>query len=198
MRRTSAFRRRLPDVQRRARSSVGRIPRIRSLAGLAAVSAIVAWSALSVVNAFGTVDRTRSASSAAYEYEYNKAHLFVVKHVVNNNGRTAVASDFTMTIGGVLADGGNSFPGSETGTMKIVQAGSYTLSETGPAGYLPTYSSGCSGTLSAGQTATCTVTNDDVAAPLELVAMCFRGRTIVVQQKFVASLLARGATLGPC
>jgi hypothetical protein len=139
-----------------------------------------------------------SSATAASEYEYNSGHLIVVKHVVNDNGRTAVASNFTMTIGGVVASGGNSFPGSEAGTDKLVTAGSYSVSETGPSGYVPTYSSGCSGTISAGQTVTCTVTNDDVAASLRLVTLCFNNRTITVQQKFVAGLLARGATLGPC
>jgi hypothetical protein len=33
---------------------------------------------------------------------------------------------------------------------------------------------------------------------VQLVTLCYRGRTIVVQQKFVARLLAKGATLGPC
>jgi hypothetical protein len=70
MQRTSAFRRRLAGAQLRARISLDRIPRFRSLAALAAVSAILAWSALSVVNAFGTVEVTRSANSAAYEYQY--------------------------------------------------------------------------------------------------------------------------------
>jgi large repetitive protein len=117
---------------------------------------------------------------------------------VNDSGRTAVASDFTMTIGGVVAVGGNSFPGSEAGTDKVVTTGSYSVSESGPAGYLSTFSSGCSGTISAGQTVTCTVTNDDTPAPLDLVTLCFHNRTIVVQQKFVAALLAQGARLGPC
>jgi hypothetical protein len=154
-------------------------------------------SAFAIMVGFGIFGGAERASAAA-QYEYNTGHLIVVKHVINDNGRTAVASDFTMTIGGVVADGGNSFPGSESGTDKIVTTGSYSVSETGPAGYLATYSSGCSGTISSGQTKTCTVTNDDISAPLDLVTMCFRGATIVVQQRLVARLLAQGATLGPC
>ena len=117
---------------------------------------------------------------------------------MNDNGRTAAASDFTLTIGGIVASGGNSFPGSESGTDKLVTTGSYSVSEAGPAGYLASFSSGCSGSISAGQTKTCTVTNNDTAAPLDLVTLCLRGNTITVQQKFVARLLALGATLGPC
>jgi len=154
-------------------------------------------SAFAILVGFGFSGPTEPASAAA-EYEYNTGHLIVVKHVVNDNGRTAVASDFTITIGGVVASGGNSFPGSESGTDKLVTTGSYSVSETGPAGYLATYSSGCSGTISSGQTKVCTVTNDDTSAPLTLVTMCYHGRTIVVQEKFVARLLAQGATLGPC
>ena len=56
---------------------------------------------------------TRSAASNAYgysygyQYEYQTAHLIVIKHVVKDNGGSAVASDFTMTINGVTATGGN-------------------------------------------------------------------------------------------
>jgi hypothetical protein len=42
--------------------------RLRSFAPLGAVAAIVAWSALSVVNAFGTTNGGLSASSSQYEY----------------------------------------------------------------------------------------------------------------------------------
>src|SRR5438128_707137 len=34
----------------------------------------------------------------AYQYQYDTAHLIVIKHVVKDNGGTAVASDFTMQI----------------------------------------------------------------------------------------------------
>jgi hypothetical protein len=113
-----------------------------------------------VVLAFSLGSFGTSSSSA---YDYNTAHLIVTKHVVNDNGGSAVASDFTMTIGGVVADGGNSFAGSESGTDKVVTTGSYSVSETGPGGYNSSFSSGCSGTIAAGQTVTCTVTNDDTA-----------------------------------
>jgi hypothetical protein len=104
-----------------------------------------------------------------YGYQYDEAHLIVIKHVVNDNGGTATASQFTMTIGGVTATGGNSFPGSETGTNKVVTPGSYTVGETGPAGYDVTFSAGCSGTIALGETKTCTVTNDDKPAHLVVI-----------------------------
>jgi Prealbumin-like fold domain len=170
---------------------------VRGVVALTAAGAFLCWSMLNALGVFGAPTAPEPGASAT-QYEYNQGHLIVVKHVVNDSGRTATAGDFTMTIGGVVAVGGNSFPGSESGTDKVVTTGSYSVSESGPAGYLSTFSSGCSGTIGAGQTVTCTVTNDDTPAPLDLVTMCFRGRTIVVQQKFVAALLAQGATLGPC
>ena len=41
--------------------------------------------------------------------EDDAPHLIVIKKVVNNNGGTLVSSNFTMTIDGVTATGGNSF-----------------------------------------------------------------------------------------
>src|SRR5438874_2485853 len=97
-----------------------------------------------------------------YQYQYETGHLIVIKHVVNDNGGGADASQFTMTINGVTATGGNSFSGEESpGTNKKVTTGSYSVTETGPSGYTASFSSGCSGSISAGQTKTCTVTNDD-------------------------------------
>src|SRR5438477_1547949 len=98
----------------------------------------------------------------AYQYQYEESHLIVIKHVVNDSGGAADASQFTMTINGVTADGGNSFPGAESpGTNKKVTTGSYSVTETGPSGYTASFSAGCTGTISAGQTKPCTVTNDD-------------------------------------
>jgi hypothetical protein len=106
----------------------------------------------------------------AYQYEYTTGHLIVIKHVVNDDGGGASASSFTMQITGVTATGGNSFPGAESpGTNKEVTPGSYNVTETGPSGYAATFSADCSGTIAAGQTKTCTVTNDDNAAHLIVI-----------------------------
>jgi hypothetical protein len=108
--------------------------------------------------------------SYAYQYQYEESHLIVIKHVVNDNGGGADASQFTMTINGVTATGGNSFPGAESpGTNKKVTPGSYSVTESGPSGYDATFSSGCSGTISAGQTKTCTITNDDKPGHLVVI-----------------------------
>jgi hypothetical protein len=95
-----------------------------------------------------------------YQYQYQTGHLIVIKHVENDNGGSATASQFTMTINGVTATGGNSFPGAESpGTNKEVTPGSYSVTETGPAGYTASASADCEGTIAAGQTKTCTITN---------------------------------------
>jgi len=98
------------------------------------------------------------------------ATLRVIKHVVNNNGGTKTASDFTLTITGVTASGGNSFAGSETGVTKTITTfGSYNLTESAVVGYAQTGASGCSGTITAGEQKTCTITNDDVPATLTVI-----------------------------
>lgn len=99
------------------------------------------------------------------------AHLIVIKNVVNDDGGNALASNFTMTINGVTALGGNSFPGANSpGTNKILTTvGSYSVTESGPGGYLASYTSDCSGTISLGETKTCTITNNDVAPTITLI-----------------------------
>ncbi|OGG35190.1 hypothetical protein A2363_03910 [Candidatus Gottesmanbacteria bacterium RIFOXYB1_FULL_47_11] len=94
--------------------------------------------------------------------------LTVIKHVVNDNGGTADAGDFTMTVTGTNVSN-PSFPGAENpGTIVTLDAGNYSVSETGLFGYTPSYSTDCTGAISAGEEKTCTVTNDDVAPTLTL------------------------------
>lgn len=96
------------------------------------------------------------------------ASLTLVKTVINNNGGSAVAGNFTLSASGPTPISGAG------GASGSVTPGLYTLWETSLAGY----TSGnyvCSGgtqagnqvTLGPGQSATCTVTNDDtVSNPL--------------------------------
>jgi hypothetical protein len=42
-----------------------------------------------------------------------------------------------------------------------VDAGSYSVSETGPSGYAASYSADCTGSIAIGQSKTCTVTNNE-------------------------------------
>ena len=86
----------------------------------------------------------------------------MVKQVVNDNGGTAVAGDWTLTATGYDA--------------ASPDAGTYPLSESGPAGYTLT-SLTCdnavgpvtSVTLGLGEDVTCTFVNDDDAPSLTLV-----------------------------
>ncbi len=99
------------------------------------------------------------------------AGLFLAKTVVNDNGGTAVAADFTLSAGAL------SVPGSAAGALVTDQAGTYALSETSLPGYELT-SLTCddapgsqveSVTLGLGETITCTFANDDLAPSLTLV-----------------------------
>ena len=105
-----------------------------------------------------------------------RAHLIVIKHVVNDNGGSAVASNWQMHVKSGGSDiAGSPFAGAESpGVSKEIVPGSYNVSETGgPAGYALTYSGDCnaSGDVSvpAGQTKTCVLTNDDVAPQLTVI-----------------------------
>ncbi len=74
------------------------------------------------------------------------------------NGGPADASDFTMNV-----DANNpsqsSFPGDESGTAVLVDVGSYTVTEDDQPNYIGSADAGCSGTIAAGETKICTITN---------------------------------------
>ena len=90
--------------------------------------------------------------------------LTVIKHVINDNGGTKTAADFSMTVTGAAPTGGH-LPGRRVAGHDVaLNAGAYSVSETGPAGYSSTLSAGCSATAVIGETKTCTITNDDQAA----------------------------------
>ena len=97
------------------------------------------------------------------------AHLTVIKHVVNDDGGSAAASAFQMDVtGGHVSDA--HFPGVEAGKSVSLDAGSYSVDESGgPSGYAETKSAGCSGTLAPGGSATCTITNDDIAPRITVI-----------------------------
>ena len=95
--------------------------------------------------------------------------LTLVKIVTNDNGGVAQPSDFVL-----YAQGTKSFEGPGAATSDVdFYRGPYTLREGGPSGYTEG-SWSCTGatvsgnpaqvTLALGQVATCTVTNDDIAA----------------------------------
>jgi hypothetical protein len=90
--------------------------------------------------------------------------LTVIKHVVNDDGGAAVAGDWTMVVTAVNPSA-NNFPGAEApGTTITIDAGDYSVDESGgPAGYQKNLGAGCAGSLGVGESATCIITNDDLA-----------------------------------
>src|SRR3989344_1881358 len=104
----------------------------------------------------GNQDRSLSANAVL------AGELTVVKNVINDNGGTAVASDFTINVSGVDASP-TSFPGSGLGTPVQLKPGAYSVTESAYTGYTVSYSTDCSGTISAGEQKLCIVTNNDNA-----------------------------------
>jgi hypothetical protein len=95
------------------------------------------------------------------------ATLTVIKSVVNSHGGTKVASDFSITVTGTNPSP-STFNGSTTGTTVTLGAGSFSVDEGTHTGYTVSYSTDCSGTIAAGDSKTCTVTNTDIAPKLTI------------------------------
>src|SRR5205085_2177325 len=97
--------------------------------------------------------------------------LHLRKVVVNDNGGTKTVSDFTLSADG---SGSNDLSGtSPVDSGPALAADTWTLSESGPAGYAAS-AWGCQGgtqngshiTVDIGGEATCTLTNNDIAPTL--------------------------------
>jgi len=93
--------------------------------------------------------------------------LTLVKKVINDDGGTAVPADWTLTATGPT---GFSGAGPNVSSGEDFAAGTYNLSESGPAGYSAsdwvcdggTQDDADTITLAQGESATCTITNDDI------------------------------------
>lgn len=96
------------------------------------------------------------------------AQLTVIKNVLNNNGGTKVAPNFTIHVTGTNVSD-NEFPGSETGTTITLNAGAYSVTEDAVNSYTGSYSADCTGTIALGEHKYCTITNDDNVPVLILV-----------------------------
>ena len=98
------------------------------------------------------------------------ARLAVVKNLINDNGGTKAPGDFTVTINGVTATGGNTFAGSSVAVVRTITTfGAYSVTESSVSGYAMKSAPGCSGTIAAGQDVVCVLTNDDVPATITVV-----------------------------
>jgi hypothetical protein len=111
----------------------------------------------------------------------NPTHLIINKVVVNNSSGVLTPAAFSGTIGGaVVATGGNTWAGASTDRL-LTTAGAYSVAETAQADYTSVLSADCSGTIAAGETKTCTVTNTDIPAvptlPQALVLLLALGLT---------------------
>jgi DNA/RNA endonuclease YhcR with UshA esterase domain len=95
------------------------------------------------------------------------AHLIIKKVVVNNNGGSLTAANFSGTVSGVTASSGQTWTGAST-DLTLTTLGSYSVAENAHPGYDATFSADCTGTIALGETRTCTVTNDDQAAHLTI------------------------------
>ncbi len=88
--------------------------------------------------------------------------LIVKKVVVNDNGGTKSVNDFSFSV-----DGGTAQSFEADGENDLtVNAGKYTVAETAASGYTASYDNCTDVTVPNGGTATCTITNDDVAPGL--------------------------------
>ena len=102
------------------------------------------------------------------------AHLTLITHVVNDNGGTAQPAEWTLSATGPTRISGHT--GDPSVTDAEVNAGTYTLGQTGPPGYAghwacsPDTLTGSTMVVANGADVTCTATNDDRAAHLTLVA----------------------------
>ena len=97
------------------------------------------------------------------------AKLIVIKNVVNDEAGTKGPADFTMSVTG-SSPSPASFPGAAApGTQVSINPGSYSVSESVAAGYTPSFSTDCTGSIALGETKTCTVTNTDNDTPSSIV-----------------------------
>ena len=117
----------------------------------------------------GFVRRNNTTEHQHQHSHRTTATLHVIKHVINDDGGTAVAADFNLhvkTSGNDVA--ASPAPGAESpGTTYTLAAGTYVVSEDAFAGYTASYSgdSDSSGniTLAPGDNKTITITNNDIA-----------------------------------
>lgn len=84
--------------------------------------------------------------------------LIVTKQVVNEGGGEAEPSDFTITVNGNNPTP-SSFDGSPSGTSVTLKPGRYSITENIFPEYASSKSGDCTGSLNAGETKQCTITN---------------------------------------
>jgi hypothetical protein len=138
---------------------------------------------------------------------YIPAALHLLKTVVNNNGGTALNTAWTLTATGATSSPTNLIGNTPVNSGSTFKPDTYTLSENGgPSGYVAsTYScvkngaspvSGNTITLAAGDDATCTITNTDIAPSLRLLKIVANNNSGTALNT-AWTLIATGATSSP-
>lgn len=106
------------------------------------------------------------AAGAASVPPPTTGNVYVVTHVVNDNGGLKVPANFTMSASGVNVSIPTPFSGLESpGILVSFSPGLYNITETSIGGYTASPGIGCSGTIAGGDNVTCVFTNDDNAPP---------------------------------
>ena len=112
--------------------------------------------------------------SCETEFPPTDGSLTLIKQVINNNSGGAFASEWTLSAAGSTPFSGS---GPNVSSGAGFAAGTYNLSESGPAGYQAsdwvcvggTQNNANTITLAVNESATCTITNDDIAPTLKVV-----------------------------
>jgi hypothetical protein len=113
-----------------------------------------------------TITITNDDVSAITPPIQKKATLHVIKHVTNDDGGTAIASNFNIKVKSFAGSYYSSTrPGNESGTTYTLDAGTYVISEDTFTGYTASFSGDSSKgiiTLSPGDNKTVMITNNDI------------------------------------
>lgn len=98
----------------------------------------------------------------------------VFTQVINNSGGTRLPTEFSFSVSGNNPSPAFFF-GSASGVEVMLGTGSYSINDsTVFGGYDTTRSSGCAGTIAAGETRTCSITKDDrgIISPVTSALAC--------------------------
>lgn len=142
-----------------------------------------------------TLTVTAQGGTCTFTNDAQPGTLTVIKEVINDNGGTADASDFTIHVSNGTP---GTFSGDANGTAVTVAAGdAYSVTEDPAFGYTTSFSADCSGTMPEGGSKTCTVTNNDIQPKLTVtkVVVNDNGGTAVISD-FPLFVGATGVTSG--
>ena len=121
--------------------------------------------------------------------------LTIIKNVVNNNGGTLAAGNFSINITGTNVSQTPITGAVSPGTTVTLNAGAYNVAEVPVAGYSPTYSLDCSGTINIGETRTCTITNDDISPTLTVIKNVINNGSSLAASDFTINVSGTNVSL---